>query len=66
MEKSKKQKIINNFFNEHEEFKDRPEMGNELSRYLINHNMEDITDNEYLSIESELAGIYFSIGNEHY
>lgn len=57
---SRRKRILKNFLSSHENesFKDETEIANELSAFLILHNMEDITDDDYIQIIKELKHIY--------
>lgn len=62
---SRRKQLIKRFLNSHENesFEDETEIANELSAFLILHNMEDITDDDYIMIIKELKHIYFGQNN---
>lgn len=64
---SRRKQIIKRFLESHENetFEDETEIANELSAFLILHNMEEITDDDYIMIIKELKHIYYS-QNNHY
>lgn len=64
---SRRKQLIKRFLNSHEDesFADETEIANELSAFLILHNMENITDDDFISIIKELKHIYFGQDN-HY
>lgn len=62
------QYIIDKFYEEHEFeiYDNRVELQNELSAFLFVNKLDDISDNEYLKIETELNHIYLSGRSEHF
>lgn len=64
---SRRKDLIKRFLESHENesFEDETEIANELSAFLILHNMEDITDDDFISIIKELKYIYLGEDN-HY
>ena len=64
---SRRKQLIKRFLNSHEneEFNDETEIANELSAFMILHNMENISDEDYISIIKELKHIYLNQDN-HY